>query len=216
MRHSPTMEIIKRWNGIYSRYQGHGGPPSLCLSILDQYCDPNRQYHNVNHIWHMVTLLDSYALEQSDHDRLFVAILFHDLVYDPTAKDNEERSAEVAIDKLSSCHFPADFTTEVESLIICTKTHEPDPVWPNSKVILDADLAILGESPDRYGSYANAIREEYAFVSDVDYREGRTKVLQSFLDREHIYLTELCQAQFEKRARENIANEIKSLNEESI
>ncbi len=164
----------------------------------------------------MVTILDIFALEQADHDRLFTAILFHDLVYDPMAKDNEERSAELASEKLNSCHFPADFIAEVESLILCTKAHGPDPSLPNSKVILDADLAILGESPDRYCSYANAIREEYAFVSDVDYREGRTKVLQSFLDREHIYLTELCQAQFEKRARENIANEIKSLNEESI
>jgi predicted metal-dependent HD superfamily phosphohydrolase len=69
----------------------------------------------------------------------------------------------------------------------------------------------LGADPKRYERYAKAIREEYAFVPEPDYRVARVKVLRSFLDRERIYLTDRMYAVGEEFARQNILAEISIL-----
>ena len=73
----------------------------------------------------------------------------------------------------------------VEALIMATKTHHPG-VHPDAPYLIDIDLAILGAEPADFDAYDAAIRKEYAHVPDDAYRAGRTRVLQSFLDRERI------------------------------
>ena len=71
-------------------------------------------------------------------------------------------------------------------------------------VLLDADLAILGASEDRYARYARDIRAEYAWVPDADYRAGRSRVLQHFLALPRIYFTDVMFEEGEQRARANL------------
>ena len=75
-------------------------------------------------------------------------------------------------------------------------------------MLIDADLAILGASEPNYRNYSEQIRREYGWVPDADYRQGRHRVLASFLSRPRIYqfLGEL-----EEPARRNIAAEIARL-----
>jgi predicted metal-dependent HD superfamily phosphohydrolase len=54
-------------------------------------------------------------------------------------------------------------------------------------MLIDADLHILQAPIDEYMAYAKAIRYEYGYISDDDYREGRTKFLEGFLSRPNIY-----------------------------
>lgn len=179
--------------------------------LIDKYMAPDRHYHNFNHIWNMIQIIDEVELDQLSRDLLVTTTLFHDIVYDPRAKDNEEQSAIYATETLESCHFPAAFIGNVSDLILCTKTHQPSPSLSISEILIDADLSILGAPADEYKSYADAIRKEYAFVGDEDYRMGRTAFLQNFLKRKHIYWTEHFRSQFDTIARKNIANEITSL-----
>jgi predicted metal-dependent HD superfamily phosphohydrolase len=78
--------------------------------------------------------------------------------------------------------------------------------------MLDADLAILGANPIQYQAYAAAIRQEYAWVSDADYRVGRCRVLQAFLSQSQIYFTASVLEELDATARSNLKAEIRLLN----
>jgi predicted metal-dependent HD superfamily phosphohydrolase len=75
-------------------------------------------------------------------------------------------------------------------------------------VLLEADLAILGANERAYWTYADQIRQEYAWVPEPDYRMGRRQVLDRFLTRPRIFHR---LAHLEEPARTNIAAEIARL-----
>jgi predicted metal-dependent HD superfamily phosphohydrolase len=152
-------------------------------------------------------------LNLEDMNQLIMAAIFHDVIYDPRAIDNEEQSADYARSALERLGIDQTFISKVEAYVLCTKTHQIDPSLPYSAAMIDADLAVLSADASEYEEYAKAIRIEYGFVSDEDFRVGRTKVLQSFLGRNSIYHVADYRDEFEAKARENIAREIASLND---
>ncbi len=81
---------------------------------------------------------------------------------------------------------------------------------PDIQVLRDADLAILGSPPQEYAAYAQAIRQEYAWVSDDRYRQGRSRILQAFLQRRTLYFTSPMQALI-SQAHHNLKTEIQRL-----
>ncbi|MEO1764559.1 MAG: hypothetical protein AAFR83_21960, partial [Cyanobacteria bacterium J06629_18] len=76
------------------------------------------------------------------------------------------------------------------------------------QILLDADLAILGSNPTEYSKYTNAIRQEYIWVPETEYFAARKKILENFLQRKNIYLTQFMQQTREKVARINLETEI--------
>jgi predicted metal-dependent HD superfamily phosphohydrolase len=131
-----------------------------------------------------------------------LAYWFHDFVYDSHASDNEEKSAEVAREFISSNLDARGLGAEVTSLILATK-HHTDASRENSRILLDVDLSILSEPPLLFDKYEVDIRMEYEWVPLEAYRTGRTKVLRDFLDRDAIYHTEQMRGR-ETLARDNI------------
>ncbi len=79
---------------------------------------------------------------------------------------------------------------------------------PDTCIILDADLAILGAPPAAYDLYAQAIRQEFAHVPEAEYKEGRAAILTYFLNRERIYHTDLFFNDLEGQARRNLGREL--------
>ena len=73
---------------------------------------------------------------------------------------------------------------------------------------MDIDLSILGRAPDVFEKYEADIRQEYRWVPSVIYNRKRADVLDSFLQRERIYLTQPFFDKYEKPARENIEKSI--------
>jgi predicted metal-dependent HD superfamily phosphohydrolase len=71
-------------------------------------------------------------------------------------------------------------------------------------LVVDVDLAILGEDGARFDEYERQVREEYAWVPDLMYRRTRAEVLQRFLDRGSIYSTAGMREWGEERARANL------------
>ena len=80
--------------------------------------------------------------------------------------------------------------------------------YSDAAYLLDMDLSILGSSWSVYEQYAHAVRQEYAHVSDDDYRVGRMAVLKELLAHPTLYLTDYYYARLEKQARKNIEHEI--------
>ena len=81
----------------------------------------------------------------------------------------------------------------------------------DSAYLLDMDLSILGASWSEYEQYAQAVRQEYAHVSNIDYRVGRIAVLTELLAHPTLYLTDYYSTRLETQARQNIKREIKIL-----
>ena len=183
--------------------------------LIAAYSEPQRHYHTLEHLGELFRVIGRLPL--TEPGPVFLAIWFHDVIYDPKAKNNEERSAAYANEQLASLGIGSAVRQRVSQLILATAhlTADVEPADSDTAALLDADLAILGASEVRYRRYAADVRREYAWVSDADYREGRTAVLRQFLARKRLYHTALMHEEGDIPARQNLQNEIAELNGES-
>ncbi len=181
--------------------------------LCRRYGESSRFYHTLSHVAQMLRTVEDWSRLGNDADlnALRLAAWFHDAVYDSRAKDNEEQSARLAHATLASWGFGDAALMHVERLILATKTHELDQDDPSGALLLDADLAILGRGPAEYTAYSRAIRQEFAWVSEEDYRAGRGRVLRGFLERPTIYRTPPLRDIWEAQARENLRAEMAHL-----
>src|SRR5690349_19345215 len=147
------------WLGLV---QPFGAEETAALGVFDKivaaYSEPGRFYHTLGHIWHV--LKTTRELQKLAHNWPVVqfAAWFHDVIYDSQAKDNEEKSAEYARQVLQKLNIPPKIIDLTANLIICTKAHRAEPGDIDAQILLDADLAILGSSPESYQKYTKAIR----------------------------------------------------------
>jgi predicted metal-dependent HD superfamily phosphohydrolase len=183
-----------------------GGPwdSTTVFEILDsEYSEPHRAYHNATHIEDCLRQFDLARHLAERPDEVEAAIWFHDAVYDPKASDNEEQSARWAIESLKAGSVAPEVLRRIAALILATKHHrEPDGM--DQSLLIDVDLSILGRPPEEFTAYDAAIRKEYSFVPDEQYRAGRTKLLERFLNRDAIYHTPFFRERYEDQARRNL------------
>ena len=111
-----------------------------------------------------------------------LALWFHDVMYDPKQKDNEIQSAHLAKTLLRQLGLNDELIDHVADFILMTR-HQSGTFPSDGQLLLDIDLSILGSSELHYTQYATAIRKEFHWVSDADYRFGRSQFLKTFLDR---------------------------------
>src|SRR5262249_29709920 len=140
---------------------------------------------------------------------------FHDAVYDTRRHDNEEKSAELAAERLAGVLSP-DRIACIVSMIRATAGHVvpeglDEATRRDCALFLDMDLAILSAAPDKFAAYEAAVRCEYGWVPDALWIEGRRKVLQGFLARPTIYASPPFRASHEAAARENLTRSLECL-----
>jgi predicted metal-dependent HD superfamily phosphohydrolase len=183
----------------------------ILFDLTFRYQGEGRYYHNMEHIQYMLNFLESQKEKIIDKEAVFYATWFHDSVYDVTSNTNEEDSAELCRRELEHAGVSKETIEHAVNLILATKTHIPIEGDEDSKIFLDADLVSLAQPTEEYNRNIRNIRKEYFIYSDDVYREGRIKVLESFLTKERIFQTEEAYRKHEKKARENIKREIQML-----
>lgn len=168
---------------------------------------PGRHYHNLDHLDAMIRMAERLRFDRLPFWRdLVAAVLFHDLIYDPTRSDNEERSADAARAMLSGAGLNID---DVVGAILATRHHKPEPDDRLSTTLCDLDMAIL--SSDRYrDDYAVLIRKEYAHVPQQAYVAGRIAFLRS-CSNEPIYFAPEPPLFSDEQAHANLRVEIAQL-----
>ena len=175
--------------------------------LVAAYTQPDRHYHNLNHIDRLLTTIDrTESLQNPTAVRL--AVWFHDFVYDSQASDNEAQSAKSAEELLTNIGISSELIDRVQQLILATQGHQINPDDPDRCIFLDADLAILGADPVEYQAYMRSIRREYSWASDAAYKVGRIQVLESFLQRDRLYYSDILGDELESIARLNLKQEI--------
>ncbi|MGW1609129.1 HD domain-containing protein [Streptomyces sp. NPDC002285] len=186
-------------------------PAPYAESLLTRWQEPQRHYHTLTHLTAVLDRIDELAGHARDADVVRLAAWFHDAVYLPDRSENEERSAHLAERALVEAGVPAERTAEVARLVRLTVTHAPAPDDPDGQVLCDADLAILAAPPSAYAAYTAAVREEYHFVPNDAFREGRAAILRQLLDLPSLFSTPYGKEKWEATARYNLAAELEML-----
>lgn len=192
------------------RLRAKTSPESYWTDLLAHYSEPHRAYHNLAHIMDCLEQFESAKHLAQDAVAVEMAIWYHDAVYDPRAKDNEERSAELAVRAVTEAGLRTSYRENIQALILATKKHDAS-LARDAAVLVDVDLSILGQNSARFDEYERQIRREYNWVSEVDFANGRAAVLGAFLSRPNIYTTEFFRAKYERQARENLQRSIQQL-----
>ncbi|WP_329027901.1 HD domain-containing protein [Streptomyces sp. NBC_01423] len=203
-----------RWqDALLAARAGAEGPDPLPYAdnLLDRWAEPQRKYHTTAHLAAVLDRIDTLAGHAANADAVRLAAWFHDAVYRPDRSENEERSAVLAERALPEAGVSEAVTGEVARLVRLTVTHDPAAGDTNGEVLCDADLAILAAPPKEYAEYAAQVREEYGFVPDEAFREGRAAVLRQLLGLPRLFRTPYGTAEWEPKARQNLLTELELL-----
>lgn len=210
-----TINLLQlKWRSLFlpKQYDQTLGD-QLFNKLFKNYHSRKRHYHNAEHIINMLKLSDLYAVHLQQKDVVDLAIFYHDVIYNPLRKDNEERSARRAARELKQLHFTKEKIELIKIYILATKTHDLQGFSKESDLayLLDFDLAILGADWETYLVYTQNIRKEYHIYPESMYKPGRAKVLQHFLEKPRIYYTNVFYQNSEAKARENLGKELEEL-----
>lgn len=157
--------------------------------IYDMYNKPHRYFHNVeNHLLSMLCRIydaNYKYVDDSVVEELFIAALFHDIIYEPNTM-NELESSKFLLSKLSG--EEKDFSRIIKA-INDTETHDvlnesltKDNIV--SYLLCDADVYAL-----RFGSLKDLITvekllfKEYQRHNYVEYKKGRIEFIKSYMKK---------------------------------
>ena len=196
---------FENWQNLWQRMGAQGDARKCFDEITRRYSEPHRHYHNAEHIADCLREFNTLNHPESRNE-IELALWLHDVIYDPTKSDNEEQSAGFT----AGLNLPSNFTETVQSLVLATR-HNAVPTDTASQIVVDIDLAILGQPRERFWRYETQIRQEYSFVPEPIFRSKRAEILEAFLKRDRIYQTHTLHNRYEKKARENLAESIRRL-----
>jgi predicted metal-dependent HD superfamily phosphohydrolase len=204
------MTDLERWQTLWKKLNCKTEAEKTFRLLAAFYSEPHRAYHTLAHIRHCLDEFESVRHLAMSADALEAAIWFHDAIYQPGAKNNEENSSHLAEQFLFEAEAPTEFIAHVAKLILATK-HTVMPDTQDAKLLVDIDLSILGASEEIFTQYEKGIRFEYKRVPGFLYKRKRAMLLRSLLNRSHIYLTEEFHRRYESQARQNLARSLAKL-----
>ncbi|KAB7763832.1 HD domain-containing protein [Xanthomonas maliensis] len=185
--------------------------PAQLAALEQAYATPARAYH---HFGHVRAVLDHYADVAAGPGwrqplEVWLAVLFHDAVYQPGRSDNEARSAQWAIDCIPRWWPEAEVDlARVQTLILLTARHGqlgPQDVDDDAALFLDCDMAILAAPAAVFDAYDRGIAEEYrGHVPRPLFSLHRRRFLAALLERPRIFLSPYFHARDDAAARANL------------
>ncbi|HEY5970678.1 MAG TPA: hypothetical protein VIT22_01685 [Pseudoxanthomonas sp.] len=180
------------------------------------YAAPPRAYHDFGHVQEVLRHYDDVAAGPgwAQPGEVRLAVLYHDAIYEAGRKDNEARSAELAMAHIAQWLPEAGVDAlRVAELINLTARHGQfspadfgdDGLSLDACHFLDCDMAILGAAPAVFDAYDRGIAEEYrGHVPAILFKFNRRRFLKGLLGRERIFLSEYFHQRYDAAARRNL------------
>lgn len=174
-----------------------------------------RGYHSWSHPRALLRLLVDVRDQLNDPLAVECAIVLHDAIYEPTRSDNEKRSAVLAKEMI--CGVVPDQTVgRAIQLIEATERHlvpenSSAEEAEDCRIFLDMDLSVLGSNDEVFDAYEAGVRHEYRHVPEAAFKQGRAAILERFLNRDRLYMSEWGYKRFEAKARENLRRSLRAL-----
>jgi predicted metal-dependent HD superfamily phosphohydrolase len=185
--------------------------------LLARWTEPARCYHTTRHLVEIFGALeeleDAGEIDDREGSIARLAAWFHDAIYDPLLRwgSNEADSAALARDTLPLLEVGDEDVETIDRLIRLTVRHDTDTAESLDAAFHDADLWILSAPQERFDSYCDQVREEYAHVPDAAYGQARTAILEPLFHRDTIYRTTRALRGWETPARINLGRELARL-----
>ncbi len=199
-------KVQRRWHELCELIKIPQDAESKIWNIIEEkYCETGRYYHTLKHINSLLELSRQYSEIITNIVQVDLAIIFHDIIYNPQSGTNESDSA-VLFENLLSPYVDKQLITAVSEYIILTKEHN---VFSSSdkdlQLFIDFDMSILGADFDTYAEYSQNIRKEYIHVPESIYCEKRAEFLRGvFTKSDPIFATQEFKTLYEVRAKENM------------
>jgi pantetheine-phosphate adenylyltransferase len=149
-------------------------------TLLSMWNESHRSYHTLNHLNDVIDQINENKSKYSEkeYEKLMLAALFHDCVYNPMSSTNEEDSAqffiECCLDKTNSD------VLEVKQIILDTKTHQSTTNL--SETFNHYDMSIVERDFNQLLEWERGISEEFSVYTKDQYKVGRLKFLESLMD----------------------------------
>jgi len=212
--------LITWWSMDVQAVSPHAHNDAVARSgadLLVRWSDPARRYHTTRHLvelfWALEELEKAGEIDDRQCSLARLAAWYHDAIYDPEAGRgaNEADSALLARNSLQHLGIGEGDCDVIDRLIRLTARHDADHGEPLDAAFQDADLWILSAPEERFDGYCSQVREEFAHLSDAEYAERRTVILEPFLHRDTIYRTAYSRHTWERSARINLGRELTRL-----
>ncbi|MCU0444199.1 MAG: adenylyltransferase/cytidyltransferase family protein [Microscillaceae bacterium] len=151
-------------------------------TLISQWQEPHRYYHNEDHLSFLLEGIEKLAgqgeLSPQDKASLIMTAFFHDVIYDPTRQDNEEKSADFFVQNTDN---QID-TEQIRQMILDTKKHEAQSKL--SEIFIDLDMWIVTHADFlELLDYEYKIFKEYQFFDYAVYKPVRISLLQQFAQK---------------------------------
>jgi predicted metal-dependent HD superfamily phosphohydrolase len=198
----------KRWNNLCHGASNEGA--AWYERLVDLYSQPHRHYHNCQHIADCLHEFDLSRDISVAPLAVELAIWFHDAIYNPRAADNEEQSAELAKEFVTETGVGKEVGSAVVQLVLATKHHDGS-LHRDAVLMVDIDLGVFGQLPERFWEYEQDIRKEYEWVPERLFASKRAEILERFLSRDRIFHTEVFYNKYEAQARVNLTESVRRL-----
>jgi predicted metal-dependent HD superfamily phosphohydrolase len=101
-----TSPAEKKWLELWHRFGAEIPSDSYFAGLVAHYSEPHRAYHNLAHVMDCLDQFEPVRHLAQDAAAVEIAIWYHDVIYDPRAKDNEERSADIAAAVMDELRLP--------------------------------------------------------------------------------------------------------------
>ena len=112
MEHA-TKYAAEKWNQLTAFSKKEELKTKLWNTIVDHYNEPYRFYHTLHHVASLFEKSEPYLAQLESPATVGFAILYHDVVYDTFKDNNEEESALLARQHLTSLNIKETIIRDV-------------------------------------------------------------------------------------------------------
>ena len=201
----------ERFLSLWKRSNARGdGVTQFGELTLHYEGEARRAYHKLRHIEHCLDECDEVMHLLQNPIAVGFTLWYHDF-FQELEGDNELASAELARDVMIEAGIAPIRALRTFELILDTRHRKGIvPKTLDGKYVVDIDLAIFGQSVERFEEYGEQVRQEYIHVPEDTFRRVRVGILEGF-EEGIIYHTQHFQLKYEEQAHRNLRSSIAAL-----
>ncbi len=173
-----------RFQWLWKRLWLQGDSKIAHREIYFHYLTSNHAYHNRPHINYGLKSIYRLRKKLKNPDLVELARWFHDIIYNPWASDNKQKSADFAMKRMKLWWLPLSKRIVVYDFIMSTDyTNDWTPYDSDAHFIKEIDYSIFWSPRNQYTSYLEWIRSEYSGYWLQQYKSWRKSFLWKILQQ---------------------------------
>ena len=197
---------IDRFQSLWRRClleQADDNSIAIHQQLIDAYSEPQRVYHTLKHIEHCLAHLDNISNYLQNPDAVELAIWYHDAIYKPGARNNEQLSADLFMETTRG-RFDDSLRNTVYQHIMATLHDDSEFENSDTKFMVDIDLSSFGLPWPEFSQDSDNLRLEMRGLSDEDFHRRQSRFQQSLMERARLFKSDYFYENYEQQARQNL------------